>query len=258
MNRHQKRIQKAQLRRLQRQQAKSGGKPNPLQELNDRLTRLESSFNGNLGTLFRNHQQLKHGLDAAEINQRAMVKVAEALLQTVKGLAGTPPEGCTYQFPIKMCGIDQNPQAPIDWGVYYREAEDDVEHEKIEAYKKEVAELLVKVDQIETDLPVFEEGLDKELDAAGVVDKDHPRAQAVLRFLNDLKKEITKVRTAADTIAKNELGKRKVEEFNTRILSDAAFMIARTKAKKEEAAKKEAGGQPVVAPPDETVTEFGG
>lgn len=265
MNRHQKRSQKAILRRAERQQAKSGKPQNPIQELNDRLARIEAAVNSNLGVLFRNHQQLKHGLDAAEVNQRAMVKVVQDLCKGLgiawpTDLSGTKPK---YEhtkedvvFPVSML-VDG-----IDWGKYYRAAEDDILAEQIASYKTEIAKLVEKADSIDADLPMFEAGLDKELEDAGVVTKEHPRAQAVYRFLGDLRTEIAKIRAAAEAIAKDEVTKEKMAEINIRIIQDATHMISVQKNKKEAADKASKVGKLVEPPASEdpnTVTqEFGG
>jgi len=248
---------------MERQQTRSGRPQNPLQELSDRIARLESMFNSNLGVLFRNHQQLKHGLDAAEVNQRAMVKVVQDLC---RGLGVT--------WPVSLEGVDQPKKElaeadvvfpvsmllnSIDWGKYYRSAEDDITAERIAAYKAEIIQLVTKVDKVEAGLPDFEQGLKRELKEAGVLAEEHPRAVAVIRFLNELKAEMAKVRKAAEDVAKDEVTKEKMTEINVRVIQDALHMIANQKLKKETEDKSNKVGHLVEPSAEEIVTqEFGG
>lgn len=254
MNRQQKRSQKAIQRRMEREAAKKGRNPSPLEALNARLNNLENQLGESFSTTFQNSRQLKHGLDAAEVNQRAMVKVLHDLLRGV--------------LPVwekaEMIPTVELLDGKIDWGKYYRASEDDIAAERLELYKQHVKVLNSQADTIEASLEEFEKDLQEELDK----DVAHavPKKQAVDRFLADLKKEIAKVRTAAKIIEDGTMDKEKVEDFNVKILSDTLFMISRNKAKKEkekekEAAAKQAESAGVVetAPAGEPETvEFGG
>jgi DNA repair exonuclease SbcCD ATPase subunit len=200
---------------------------------------------------------MKRGLDASEINQRAISKVAQALFCGALQLWPKPQTDeveTDFQksaFPVQILNEG------IDWGFYYRAAEDDVEAEKLQAYKDEVSALSERVDALEPDLPAFELELRAEL--GPVTDA---RTQAVNRFLSDLTREIAKVRSTAKFLAdeKTDLRKEKMEQINAKLIMDAVFMVARIKAKKEAEAAKGPNPNPSVIETAnaETVTEFGG
>lgn len=207
-----------------------------LQDLRAQVNRIERALANDLSTLYHNQEQLKKGLDAAELNYRAMAKVLESAAQAdpVRSL-------------VSILGDK------IDWGVYYRRAEDDMEAERLATYKEELKQRLALVEQIKTDLEEFEQATRDELSKRG--GPDTPQGKAVEKYLVDLKQEMEKVKVAAEAAEKEGFAKKDMVTFNDKILHDTLFMISRNRAKKAAEAQKEEAPPP---PLEEETVEFGG
>lgn len=210
-----------------------------VQELRAQLAKFEQAASQGMGTLFHNQNQLKKGLDSAEANYRAMAKVLNGVVTSLTGLWVDRPDA----FPVIML------DGKIDWGAYYRSAEDDMEAEQIAAYKVEVQQRLGMVAQIEAELEGFEAALADEVAKKGGEDSEY--GKVVVKFLSDVRREMAKVKDAAKAVEAEGFSKKDIVEFKDKILHDTLFMISRSK-------KKEAAPAPTAPQVEETVTEFGG
>lgn len=131
--------------------------------------------------LFGNDQQFKAGLDAAEVNQRAVALVIEDLV-----VRSYDPE---YNIIKK--------DLTVDWECYYGRAEAAMKAEKLSQYKVTLHHLAQKADMIEGMLPKFEERVKEEL-------RNEPakgdKAKSAEKFLNDVRAQIVRVRKVKEAI----------------------------------------------------------
>ena len=193
-----------------------------VEDLSKRMKRLEGLFNENMQALFGNHQQLKTGLYAAELNQRAMVKAIE--------------------------GIEK-----IDWAAHYKEASAEILKEKQDAYRRDLMSLSAKADEVEKIIPELREGIAEETKASPGADR---HAKVSDRFFNDLSSSIAEVRKASEAV-KDKDAEVKIEDFDLAIkLFESALGLHRRHVAKKNADK--AKESQIAQPTKEEVSVFGG
>jgi hypothetical protein len=201
--------------------------------------------------LFANDQQAKSGLDASELNQRAIAKVVEATVSAV------------YNGKIGVIKPADGEDGLVDWKHYYELVSEEMKAEKLSQYKIALGQMAKKADMVEAMLPKFEERIKGELDRAAA-SANGDKAKAADKFVNDVRAQIALVRMAHNE-ATNPEAEIQIREFadTDTLFNYVIGMHRRMEAEEKKIAEAKKLAEPSEAPAIVAATEsdvrvFGG
>lgn len=197
-----------------------------------RIEQLERKLDANLTQMYENQRQIKVGLDAAEINQRAIIKALEDIALHIA------PE------------VLQGSSMKLDWSMYFKLAAEEKQMELKNELLLKLKEQKMKGEAVEPRIDELQASVTEELAKANA---SASRIKEAARFFATLKFTI---QTVKDLYAKLEADPNAEVDtnFNESIIDVAVDMLASLEKQKSSLVEQ----VPAVEDSNTITREFGG